>query len=74
MGYPNLPYNRLIVDGVDVSMKYRMVMADGYTLEPPEPKTYTIDIPGGDGVIDLTESLSGDVVYNNRHQEFTFTS
>lgn len=72
MGYPNLPYNRLIVDGVDISMKYRMVMADGYTLEPPEPKTYTIDIPGGDGVIDLTESLSGDVVYNNRRQEFTF--
>lgn len=70
--YPNLPNNRLVVDGVDLSMTYRLIMADGYTLEPPEPKTYTIDIPGGDGVIDLTESLSGDAVFNNRKQHFTF--
>lgn len=70
--YPNLPNNRLVVNGIDLSMTYRLVMADGYTLEPPEPKTYTIDIPGGDGVIDLTEALSGDSVFNNRHMQFTF--
>ena len=70
--YPDLPDNRLIVNGVDLSMTYQMVLLDGYTLEPPEPKTYTVDIPGGNGVIDLTESLTGDVVYNNRHQEFDF--
>ena len=70
--YPNLPNNRLIVNGIDLSMTYRLVMSDGYTLEPPEPKTYTIDIPGGDGVIDLTEALAGDSVFNNRHMQFTF--
>lgn len=70
--YPDLPDNRLIVNGVDLSVTYQMVLLDGYTLEPPEPKTYTVDIPGGNGVIDLTESLTGDVVYNNRHQEFEF--
>ncbi|WP_288924165.1 hypothetical protein, partial [uncultured Bifidobacterium sp.] len=42
------------------------------TLSPPEPKTYTVDIPGGDGVIDLTQSLTGDVAYKNRQQEFPF--
>lgn len=72
MGYPDLPKNRLIVDGVDLTMTYGMVLLDGYTLDPPEPKTYTIDIPGGNGIIDLTEALTGDVVYNNRTQEFTF--
>lgn len=70
--YPDLPDNRLIVNGVDLSVTYQMVLLDGYTLEPPEPKTYTVDIPGGNGIIDLTEALTGDVVYNNRRQEFEF--
>ena len=72
MSYPDYPNNRLIVDGVDLTEKYQMILLDGYTLEPPEPKTYTVDIPGGDGVIDLTETLNGDTVYNNRKQKFTF--
>ncbi len=63
--YPDLPNNRLIVNGVDLSVTYQMVLLDGYTLEPPEPKTYTVDIPGGNGIIDLTEALTNDVVYNN---------
>lgn len=70
MSYPNLPENRLIVNGVDLTERYNLVLVDGYTLEPPEPKTYTVDIPGGNGVIDLTDALSGDTVYNNRSQEF----
>lgn len=70
--YPDLPDNRLIVGGIDLSVRYRMVLLDGYELNPPEPKTYTVDIPGGNGVIDLTEALTGDVVYNNREQKFTF--
>lgn len=72
MSYPDLPNNRLIVNGVDLSIHFQMVLLDGYTLEPPEPKTYTVDIPGGNGVIDLTEALTGDVAYKNRKQEFTF--
>ena len=70
--YPDLPDNRLIVNGVDLSVTYQMVLLDGYTLEPPKPKTYTVDIPGGNGVIDLTEALTGDVSYSNRTQKFTF--
>lgn len=72
MAYPDLPNNRLIVGGVDLSEEYGMILQDGYTLEPPKPKTYVVDIPGGNGKLDLTESLLGDVVYDNRSQEFTF--
>ena len=72
MSYPDYPKNRLIVDGVDLTIRYHMILLDGYTLSPPEPKTYTVDIPGGDGVIDLTNSLTGDVSFKNRQQEFTF--
>lgn len=72
MAYPYLPDNTLIVDGVDISAKFKMFLTDGYELEPPSPKTYVVDIPGGNGSIDLTESLIGDTVYENRSQEFTF--
>lgn len=70
--YPGLPDNRLVVNGVDLSETYRLVLLDGYTLTPPSPKTYTVDIPGGNGVIDVTEAMTGDVAYDNRTMEFEF--
>lgn len=72
MAYPNLPENRLIVNGIDITLKWGLIMADGYTLEPPTTKLYSVDIPGSNGKIDLTETLLGDTAYNNRKQEFTF--
>ena len=38
----------------------------------PTPKTSIVDIKGADGVIDLTEALTGDVQYNNRPIKLTF--
>ena len=84
MSYPDYPENKIYIlkyekrNGVNVTVpihlddKFKMIMVDGYTLSPPEPKLYTVDIPGGNGSIDLTEALNGDVVYGNRKQEFTF--
>lgn len=72
MSYPNYPTNRLIAGDTDLTSKYGLILADGYTIDPPEPKTYEVDIPGGDGVIDLTDSLLGDVAYKNRNMEFDF--
>ena len=43
------------------------------TIGTPSPKTETIDIPGGDGVLDLTE-VFGEVRYNNRNLSFEFSS
>lgn len=41
----------------------------------PEPKTNYIDIPGADGSLDLTQSLTGDVPYYMREGvQFTFDS
>lgn len=72
MSYPDYPDNRLIVNGVDLSERFGMILADGYTLAPPSLKTYTVDIPGGNGKLDLTESLLGNTAYNNREHEFVF--
>lgn len=41
-------------------------------IPPAKPKTNYIDIPGGDGSVDLTEA-HGEVKYNDRDCKFTFT-
>lgn len=42
------------------------------TIGSPEPQTYTVEIPGKDGLLDLTESLDGYIHYNNREVELLF--
>lgn len=42
------------------------------TIGTPSPKTESIDIPGGDGVLDLTEFF-GEVKYSNRTLSFDFS-
>jgi hypothetical protein len=39
---------------------------------PPSVKTKYVDIPGGDGSIDLTDSLTGRPAYNNREGSLEF--
>ena len=38
----------------------------------PEPKTSLVEIKGADGVLDLSEVLTGDILYNNRAITLTF--
>ena len=38
----------------------------------PTPKTSTVDIKGADGVLDLSEVLTGDIQYNNRTIKLNF--
>lgn len=42
-----------------------------YSIGEAKPKTETVDVPGADGVLDLTEYF-GDVRYQNRALSFTF--
>lgn len=41
-------------------------------VNPPQVKTNYIDIPGGDGVLDLTTALSGRPLYKNRTGSWEF--
>lgn len=49
----------------------RLILASK-TIGTPSPKTEVIDIPGGDGVLDLTEYF-GDVKYENRELSYEFS-
>jgi hypothetical protein len=61
-----LQNSRVIVDGADLYERFGLVLTEDSEIEPPEPKTYEVDIKGGNGSIDLTEALTGDVAYDNR--------
>ncbi|MDO5361980.1 MAG: hypothetical protein Q4F03_04940 [Eubacteriales bacterium] len=39
----------------------------------PEPKLETVDVPGRDGVLDLTDTITDSVKYKNRKLSFVFT-
>lgn len=60
------------VDGVGLLMGYGLYLSKSTDMGEPSAKTYTVKIPGGNGVIDLTESLSGDVVYNTYTKKLVF--
>lgn len=63
----------LIVDGVDTYANLGLVL-ERAELSPPEPKTYLVDVPGGDGSIDLTDALTGDAAYGDRRHSFSFAA
>lgn len=64
-------------DGVMLNGKhsladYGMVVKDRPIIGPPEPKTATVDVPGSDGVLDMTEAITGEVKFKPRPITLTF--
>lgn len=51
---------------------WRILPVERPVFAPPKPKTTYIDIPGGNGALDLSESLTGYPVYENRTGSFKF--
>ena len=44
----------------------------GKSLPAPKTQTYTVEVPGRNGVLDLSEFITGDVAYSNRTLTFNF--
>lgn len=53
---------------------WKLRWLEPYTIGYPEVKNYEVDVPGADGTLDLTESLTGTVRYKNRPVELNFES
>ena len=50
-----------------------LVLVDGSEkIGLPEIQTYNIEVPGRDGLLDLTEALNGEVAYKNRECSWQF--
>ena len=48
-----------------------LILTEYPNIEPPEPRTYSVEVPGGNGSVDLTEAFGG-VTYEDRTLEFKF--
>lgn len=51
---------------------WRLVPSSRPVFNPPAQKVKTLDIPGGDGVLDLSQALTGYPVYQNRTGSIEF--
>lgn len=51
---------------------WRLVPSTRPLFNPPAQKVKTLDVPGGDGVIDLSQALTGYPIYQNRTGSFEF--
>lgn len=51
---------------------WHIVPATRPVFSPPDVKTNYVDVPGADGHIDISEALSGEVLYKNRSGSTTF--
>lgn len=65
------------MDGVTFGTKHSYndfgLILSSKVISLPKAKTKTQEVPGADGVIDLTECLTDDIKYSNRNLQFTFT-
>lgn len=60
-------------DGVHSYSDLGLILTDA-EIGLPEVKNASIDIPGADGLLDLTEALDGNVHYGNRELKLTFVT
>ena len=45
----------VVVNGVDLEARYGLRLTGDSEFGPPAPKSYLLDLPGGDGSLDVTE-------------------
>lgn len=73
---PYVPHGITFINISGVSMHtwkdWKLVPTSRPVFKPPSVKKVETDIPGADGKIDFTESLTGEVHYNNRSGSFEF--
>ena len=60
------------INGKHTFADYGLLPTSPPVIEPPEPKLYTVEIPGMNGVLDLSEALTGDVRFGMRTGIFTY--
>jgi hypothetical protein len=65
------PYVKQIgINGKGTYGDFGLFLAPGLELSPAEPRIKSVAIPGKDGELDLTESLTNDIIYDNRTLDF----
>lgn len=66
--------NGISFDGLHSYTYFGMWLSERPDWGSPEPKLNLVEIPGADGVLDLTEANAGEVKFNNRQITLTFAA
>lgn len=62
----------MTIGGIDLYAEWGMVPVKRPHVAPPEVKTSYIEVPGGDGVLDYSEVLTGETRYGQRTGSWEF--
>lgn len=62
----------ITIGGKNTWDDWHLVPSSRPLVSPPGLKTQFVDLPGGDGILDLTEALTGKPVYGNRTGTWEF--
>lgn len=65
-------YHSVIFGEKNTYGDWKIVPSSRPVINPPTQKTKILDIPGADGVLDISEALTGYPVYNNRAGSLEF--
>lgn len=70
--YHSVTFRKAGASNVNTWNDWYLYSASRPAVPTPQPKTVTIDIPGADGSIDLTEALTGRVTYQDIASSLNF--
>ena len=65
-------YHSVTIGSMNTFSDWHLVPDSRPVIALPETKTVTVDIPGSNGILDLSESLTHYPLYNNRSGTLTF--
>lgn len=65
-------YHSLTISGKNTWDTWHLIPPTRPVVNPPEVKTQIMEIPGRNGFLDLSELLTGDIVYGSRQGSWTF--
>lgn len=65
-------YHSITIGNKNTWDDWHLVSTSRPLVNPPSVKTHYVDIPGGDGSMDLTEAISGKAAYGNRSGSWEF--
>lgn len=63
-------YSGALIGGFHTWRDWRAIIQNSDIVGSPEPNTNYLEVPGGNGHIDLTETLTGDITYSTRQLKF----
>ena len=56
----------------DEPVSYTHLVLQEIHIGSPYPRLYQVQVPGRDGMVDLSRVLTGDIIYDNRTLQFKF--